>query len=65
MEYLCTLSLFSCFNNVTPFTLFAVLVYFLMNYGLLLCFMLAKVDGGNVSKKGEKYEGYYYLKYFL
>ena len=27
-------------------------------------FKLTKVDVGNVSKKGEKYERNYYLKYF-
>ena len=35
-----------------------------MNYGVLLYLKLAKVDVGNLSKKGEKYERYYYLEYF-
>ena len=35
-----------------------------MNYGLLLNLKFARVDVGNVSKKGEKYERYYYLKCF-
>ena len=39
-------------------------LYFQMNYGLLLYFKLTRVVMGNVSKKGEKYRRYYYLKYF-
>ena len=46
-----------CWHIVTPFTLYAVLVYFQMNYGLFLYSNLAKVDVGNVSKKGENMEG--------
>ena len=42
---------------MTPFTLYAVLVYFQMNYGLLLYLKLARVDVGNVSKKGENMKG--------
>ena len=38
---------------MTRFTLYALLVYFQMNYGLLLYLKLARVDVGNVSKKGE------------
>ena len=57
-------SLFSCWHIVTPFTLYAVLVYFQMNYGLLLYLKLARVDVGSVSKKGENMEGIIYLKYF-
>ena len=45
--------LFSCWHIVTPFTLYAVLVYFQMNYGLLLYLKLARVDVGNISKKGK------------
>ena len=33
------------------------LIYFQMNYGLLLYLKLARVDVGNVSKKGENMEG--------
>ena len=51
------LSLFSCLHNVTPFTLYAVLVYFQLNYGLLLYLKLPRVDVVNVSKKGENMEG--------
>ena len=40
-------------KDVTHFTLSAVLVYFQMDYGLLLDFKLARVVIGNVSKKGE------------
>ena len=50
--YSLSLSL-SCWQNVTPFTLYAVLVYFQMDYGLLLYFKLARVVMGNVSRKGE------------
>ena len=50
-------SLFSCWHNVTPFTLHAVLVYFQMNYGLLLYLKLARVDVGNLSKKGKNMKG--------
>ena len=35
------------------FTLYAVLVYFQLNYGLLLYLKLTRVDVGNVSKKGK------------
>ena len=43
---------------MTSFTLYAVLVYFQMNYGLLFCLELARVDVGNTSnKKGENMEG--------
>ena len=35
-----------------------------MNYGLLLYLKLARVDVGNVRKKGKKYVRYYYLKCF-
>ena len=35
---------------MTPFTLYAVLVYFQINYGLLLYLRLAGVDVGNVRK---------------
>ena len=42
---------------MTPFTLHAVLVYFQMNYGVLLYLKLARVDVGNVSKKGKNMKG--------
>ena len=42
-----------------------VLVYFQMEYGLLLYFKLARVVMGNVSEKGENNEKYYYLKCFF
>ena len=46
-------SLFLVGKDMTPFTLHAVLVYFQMDFGLLLYFKLARVVTGNVSKKGE------------
>ena len=49
---------------MTPFTLYTVLVYFQMNYGLLLYLKLARVDVGNVSKKGENMEGIITLNIF-
>ena len=52
-----SLSLFSCWHNVTPFTLHAVLVHSQMNYELLLYFKLTRVDAGNVSKKGKNMKG--------
>ena len=42
---------------MTPFTLYAALVYFQMDYGLFLYLKLVRVDVGNVSKKGENMEG--------
>ena len=42
---------------MNPFTLYAVLVYFKMNYGLLLYLKLARIDVGDESKKGENLEG--------
>ena len=45
---------------MTPFTMYAVSFYLWMNYELLLYLKLARVDVGNIGKKGEKYEGYYY-----
>ena len=40
-----------------PLFLHAVLVYFQVNYGLLLYLKLARVDVGNVSKKGKNMKG--------
>ena len=58
----------SCWQNVTPFTLHASLVYFQMNNELLLYFKLTRVDMcselvdythnmGNVSKKDKYMKG--------
>ena len=42
----------SYFMEWVSLSLHAVLVYFQMNYGLLLYLKLARLDVGNVSKKG-------------
>ena len=55
----------ACWQKMcTPYVLHPVIVYFQMNYGLLLYFTIARVIMGSV-KKGEKYEGYYLLEVFL
>ena len=46
---------YSSWQNVTPFTLHALLDYFQMNYEYLLCFKLTRVVLGDGSKKGKKY----------
>ena len=50
--------LFSCWYNVTPFTLHAVLVYFQVNYeNFCSIFKLTRVEVGNISKKGKNMKG--------
>ena len=47
----------NCWQQMTPFTLYTVLLYLWMNFGLLLYLKLTRVDVGNTVKKVKNVEG--------